>query len=86
MAGVTPVNAYSAEQIADWRRQVTRRREELFQKSWKNMRQDVAPRSRAQDQSIQFMVEWVEEFDEVVGRVQERARLDTLLGKNSGGH
>lgn len=75
---------FTAEQVADWRRRVARRREELFQKSWKNRRPEVALRTREQEQSIQFMVEWAEEFDDVVGRVRDQARLDTLIGRTSG--
>lgn len=70
---------FSPEQIAEWYRRVDQRREELFKKSWKNQRPDVALRSRAQESSFQFVLEWYEEFDEVVGRVRERARLDKLL-------
>lgn len=72
---------FSTEQIAEWRRRVQARREELFKKSWKNQRPESSMRSRAQEQAFQFVLEWYEEFPEVVGRTQERARLDRLLAQ-----
>ena len=75
---------YTAEQIENWRRRVGERREELFKKSWKNQRVAAPQPTREQERSIQIIVEWVEDFDDVVGRAQERAKLDTLLGRGSG--
>ena len=72
---------FTKEQVAEWRRQVKVRRQELFKKGWKNERPNVALRSRSQEQSFQFVLEWYEEFDEVVGRTRERARLDRILEK-----
>ena len=71
--------AFTKEQITDWRRRVKARRAELFRKGWKNDRPSVALRSRSQEQAFQFVLEWYEEYDEVVGRTRERARLDRLI-------
>ena len=72
---------FPESKLAEWRDGVQRRREELFRRNWKNRR--VAPhlKSRQQERSFQFVVEWYEEFDEVVARERERNRLDKLIAK-----
>lgn len=67
--------------VAEWREGVQRRREELFRKSWKNRRPSPQLRSRQQERNFQFVVEWYEEFDEVVAREREKSRLDKLIEK-----
>ena len=41
----------------------------------------LAMRSRQQEKNFAFVLEWYEEFDEVVARERERDRLDKLLAK-----
>jgi len=68
-------------QIAEWRAAVLKRREELFRRNWKNRRPSPTLRSRQQERNFEFVLEWYEEFDEVVARERERNRLDKLLAK-----
>lgn len=70
---------FSEATIKEMRIGVQKRREELFRRNWKNRRQALPLRSREQEQSFKFVVEWYEEFDEVIGRERERARLDKLI-------
>lgn len=70
---------FTREQIQEWRRQVIEQRDTLFNRNWKNRRQIVPLRSRAQEESFQFAVEWYEEFGDVVGRVKQRQRMDKLI-------
>ena len=70
---------YSEKQVSEWRHNVLKRREELFKRNWKNRRPTPTLKSRTQEQAIKFVVEWYEEFDEVVGRERERNRLDRLI-------
>ena len=72
---------YTKEYMEELRKNVTRRREELFRKRWKNRRPIVPLRSLQQEKSFQFVVEWYEEFDEVIGRERERTRLDRLIAQ-----
>ncbi len=74
-------SVFSEVDIKELRKSVTKRREELFRKNWKNRRPLVPLRSLHQEQSFKFVVEWYEEFDEVVGRERERARLDRLIAR-----
>ena len=68
--------------LAEWREGVKQRREELFRRKWKNSRPTPLLRSRQQDRNFQFVVEWYEEFDEIVAREREKNRLDKLNSKN----
>ena len=72
---------FSESKLAEWRAGVLKRREELFRRNWKNRRSAPQVRSRQQEKNFQFVLEWYEEFDEVVARERERNRLDKLLAK-----
>ncbi len=72
---------FSENKLTEWRDGVRKRREELFRRNWKNRRPSPHLRSRQQEKSFQFVVEWYEEFDEVVARERERNRLDKLISK-----
>ncbi len=72
---------FPENKLAEWREGVRKRREELFRSNWKNRRNAPLPRSRQQERSFQFVVEWYEEFDEVVNRERERNRLDKLISQ-----
>ncbi len=72
---------FPESKVAEWREGVRKRREELFRKNWKNRRSVPAARSRQQEKNFEFVLEWYEEFDEVVARERERDRLDKLLAK-----
>jgi len=72
---------FPENKLAEWRAGVLKRREELFRRNWKNRRPSPAQKSRQQEKSFQFVVEWYEEFDEVVARERERNRLDKLIAK-----
>lgn len=76
-------DVFSEIAIKELRKSVEKRREELFRKNWKNRRPVVPLRSLHQEQSFKFVIEWYEEFDEVVGRERERARLDKLIAKGA---
>ena len=65
--------------LLEWRQGVKKRREELFRRNWKNRKPLLQLKSRRQEQMFKFVVEWYEEFDEVVGRERERNRLDKLI-------
>ncbi len=70
---------FSEIKLTEWREGVRKRREELFRRNWKNRRSVPLVKSRQQEKSFQFVVEWYEEFDEVVARERERNRLDKLI-------
>ncbi|MDR1612817.1 MAG: hypothetical protein LBT97_08535 [Planctomycetota bacterium] len=70
---------FSEELVNGWRSGVLERREELFRKNWKNRRPVVPLKSRQQERTFEFVVQWYEEFEEVVGRERERSRLDRLI-------
>lgn len=72
---------FSETKLTEWREGVQKRREELFRKNWKNRRPNPVQKSRTQEKNFQFVVEWYEEFDEVVARERERNRLDRLIAK-----
>lgn len=76
---VVSEDMFTAEQVRTWRQQVAVQRDILFHRSWKNRRQVVPLKSREQEQNFQFVVEWYEEFGDVVGRVKERQRMDRLI-------
>lgn len=76
---VAELDAPSPEVVKEWKRQVAEQREILFRRNWKNQRQMVALSSREDEANFQFVVEWCEEFDDVVGREKERNRLDRLI-------
>ncbi len=71
----------SESKVAEWKAGVFKRREELFRRNWKNRRVNPMQRSRQDEQGFQFVLEWYEEFDEVMARERERNRLDKLLAK-----
>jgi len=73
------VDGFTREQVREWRRQVTEQREILFRRNWKNQRGILALRSREEEDAFQFVLEWYEEFGDVVGREKERQRLDHLI-------
>jgi|GEM_PF-2796542 len=72
---------FSETKLTEWRKGVLKRREELFRRNWKNRRPVPGLKSRQQEKSFQFVVEWYEEFDEVVARERERNRLDKLIAR-----
>ncbi len=72
---------FSESTLAEWKEGVRKRREELFRRNWKNRRVHPRQRSRQDEQGFQFVLEWYEEFDEVVARERERNRLDKLLAQ-----
>ncbi len=72
---------FSETKLAEWRQGVQKRREELFRRNWKNRRPSPHLKSRQQEKNFQFVVEWYEEFDEVVARERERNRLDSLIAR-----
>ena len=69
----------SDETIREWRAGVLKRREELFRRNWKNKRPVLQQRSRRQELAFKFLLEWYEDFDEVVAREREKSRLDKLI-------
>jgi hypothetical protein len=48
------------------------RRDEIFRSGWKNTRQLSPLVSRAEDSKFHFLVEWCEEFDNVISHHRER--------------
>ncbi len=64
---------FPESKVAEWRAGVQKRREELFRRNWKNRRSVPALRSRQEEKNFEFVLEWYEEFDEVVARERERA-------------
>lgn len=58
---------------AETRRAVMRRRDELFRSGWRNPRQLQPLTSRSQDHTFKFLIEWCEEFEEVMSK--QRTRL-----------
>ena len=70
---------FSDALVAEWKKGVQKRREELFRRNWKNRRPVLPLKSRQQEKTFEFVVQWYEEFDEVVGRERERHRLDRLI-------
>lgn len=70
---------FSEEKLSEWRQGVQKRREELFRRNWKNRRPLLRHKSREQEKTFKFVVEWYEDFDEVVARERERSRLDRLI-------
>jgi hypothetical protein len=72
---------FSESTVAAWKEGVLKRREELFRRNWKNRRANPQQRSLHDEKGFQFVLEWYEEFDEVIARDRERNRLDKLLAK-----
>lgn len=72
---------FPENKLVEWREGVQKRREELFRRNWKNRRPNPNLRSRQQERNFQFVLEWYEEFDEVVARERERNRLDKLIAR-----
>jgi hypothetical protein len=70
---------FPAALVREWRKQVKEQREFMFHRNWKNTRQVPNLQSRTDAQNFQFVVEWYEEFGDVVGRTKNRARLDKLI-------
>jgi hypothetical protein len=77
--GVAVLEGVSKKEAEQWRDAVARERDMLFRQNWKNRRQSVSLRSRSQEESFRFIVEWCEEAPELVEREMERSRLDRLL-------
>ncbi len=73
------VDGFSKEEVSKWRRQVMEQRDLLFRRNWKNMRQVLALRSREEEAAFQYVLEWYEEFGDVVGRQKQRERFDKLI-------
>ena len=72
---------FSESKLAEWKEGVLKRRSELFRRNWKNRRANPQQRSLQDEKGFQFVLEWYEEFDEVVARERERNRLDKLLAQ-----
>ena len=72
---------FSETKLVGWRAGVKARMEELFRRNWKNRRPTPQQKSRQQEKNFQFIIEWYEEFDEVVARERERNRLDKLIAR-----
>lgn len=72
---------FPESKVIEWREGVLKRREELFRRNWKNRRNAPRLRSREDEKSFQFVLEWYEEFDEVVNREREKTRLDRLISR-----
>ncbi len=51
---------------------VRARREELFRSGWRNPRELLPLISRQEDNAFRFLIEWCEEFEEVIGRQRQR--------------
>ncbi len=51
---------------------VRSRRDELFRSDWRNPRELLPLLSRTEDNAFQFLIEWCEEFDEVIGKKRDR--------------
>ncbi len=69
------------EMIAVWKQDVIKMREKLFRKNWKNRRSAPGLVSRKNVQAFHFILEWCDEFGDVVGRQKERNRLDQLISE-----
>jgi len=69
------------EMIATWKQDVAKMRERLFRRNWKNRRGAPGLVSRKNVQAFHFILEWVDEFGDVVGRQKERNRLDQLIAE-----
>jgi hypothetical protein len=72
---------FPPELVSRWRLQMEEQREMLFRRNWKNPRQIVLLKSREDEENYQFVLEWVDEFEDVVGRQKERDRLDSLIAR-----
>ncbi len=72
---------FPPELVSRWRAQMEEQREMLFRRNWKNPRQIVLLKSREYEENYQFVLEWVDEFEDVVGRQKERDRLDSLIAR-----
>ncbi len=70
---------FAPEQVRQWRRQVTEQRDKLFRQNWKNTRNIPALRSKEEDDAFTFVLEWYEEFGDVVGRQKQRERYDKMI-------
>jgi hypothetical protein len=54
------------------REAVRQRRDELFRSDWRNPKEITPLLSRAEDNSFQFLIEWCEEYEEVMSKQRER--------------
>ena len=70
---------FSPEQVRQWRRQVADQRDRLFRQNWKNVRYIPALRSKEEEDAFTFVLEWYEEFGDVVGRQKQRERMDKMI-------
>jgi hypothetical protein len=59
-------------EIMDISQAVKIRRDEIFRSGWKNTRHLSPLVSRAEDSKFHFLVEWCEEFDNVISHHRER--------------
>ena len=76
--GDKAMSEFSGLELEKWREGVRKRREEMFRRNWKNHRPASILKSRSQEMNFKFVIEWCEEFEEVIGRERERNRLDRL--------
>ncbi|MCX7936039.1 MAG: hypothetical protein N3A66_12365 [Planctomycetota bacterium] len=67
------------DDVAALRRKVAEYRDALFRRGWKNQRPKVRLKSRSEMQIFDSLVEWCEEFDEIVGKNQEKKYFDELI-------
>ena len=70
---------FAPQEVKRWRAMVSVEREALFRRNWKNRKQVVPLSSREYEMSFQSLVEWCEEFNDVVGRKREKSRMDKLI-------
>lgn len=66
-------------QVMKWRQQMEEKRFELFRTNWKNRRSKPGLQSWDDAKSFQFIVEWYDEFGDLVDRDKMRRRLDALI-------
>jgi len=73
------VRGFSADEVASWKKRVADQRDILFRRGWKNHRSKLRLRSREELEAFDFVVEWYEEFGEVVGKEKEKKYFDELI-------
>jgi len=67
------------ESAVTLRRKISEYRDLLFRRGWKNQRPKVRLKSRAEMRIFDSLVEWCEEFEEIVGKNQEKKYFDELI-------
>lgn len=75
----TGVRAKGEIQVERWREAIAEKRKKLFRQNWKNRRNIPALISKVDADTLQFLLEWIDEYKEVVGREQERNLFDRLI-------